>query len=551
MKRAKLWLLILALPATHLATDSLYAEKDTLPLSQGEFVDPRLIISTGALRLDDALKQLSNASAWQDFKDLHARPIAVSIDPRSGTPMSIATSDPLIPGTGMDNKLSLSDLELSLGYTVKGITASVVGDRVKQYVLSHADVFEIATDQLGTPNASLVNDNDWQVSIPQVIGGIPVRQGRVLATLNHGNLVLIGTESWGDVKIDPQPTYSAEEALSIGFQYVGGQQASDSLVEGPQLQVVPITPPGRESAYTPVGPIGGGYGHLLVWTFAFERSTDPGRWELMVDAHGGSIVAFEDKYLHMQRQIKGGVYPATETEVCSTIPPQCGEMKSGYPMPWADYNPPQCSNPPTTPCSRDSDCQSGGICQFFFANGGGIFDLTGTATTTLKGKYVEARTVCGDPQTLGPVSVSSSSDIDLKGQNGNHNCAYPPNMPVKDQASLRTSYYEANRIAEIGRGWLPNNNWLKGLDSAGNYAPLRVNAPSNLVSAPLRGQGARSTWARRVPSGFPARTRRECVQIQGRSLPLWTMSGVMGWMTTTSWGCGAIRARPMPTLRPY
>ncbi len=461
MKRVKFCLPIFALALAYLGAQPSMTGQATMRLSQLEFVHPQLIISTAAVRLDDVLGQLPNAVAWQDFKARHSQRAAVSIDPRSGTPADIAASDPLIPGTGAGNRLTLIDLEAALGYPVSDVTAAVVGDRVRQYVVANEDVFRIAIDQLGTPSAGQVNDYLWQVSIPQVAGGIPVRHGRLLGTLNHGNLVLIGTESWGDVQIDLQPSIAADEALRIGFQYVGGQQAGDSLVEWPQLEVVPIAPLGRELAYTSGGPIGDGYGHLLVWTFAFERSTEPGRWEIMVDAHSGSVVAFEDKYLHVQRKIKGGVYPATNTEVCQTTPPQCGKMKSDFPMPWADYAPPKCSNQPTTSCTRDSDCQSGGVCQFFFSNGGGIFDATGTATTTLKGKYIEAVTRCNEP--LGPLSVSSSGDINLLGETGDHDCEYPPNTPLKNQASLRTSYYEANRMAEIGRGWLPNNNWLKGL----------------------------------------------------------------------------------------
>ena len=48
--------------------------------------------------------------------------------------------------------------------------------------------------------AADVSPELWQVSIPQTYKGIPVRYGRLAASLNNGNLVVIGTETWGDVR---------------------------------------------------------------------------------------------------------------------------------------------------------------------------------------------------------------------------------------------------------------------------------------------------------------------------------------------------------------
>jgi hypothetical protein len=83
------------------------------------------------------------------------------------------------------------------------------------------------------------------------------------------------------------------------------------------------------------GPVGKGYGHRLVWSFVFSRPPDDARWETLVDAQSGEVLAFQDRNLYVDRQITGGVYPVTSTEICPTNG-TCGTMQSGWPMPFAD-----------------------------------------------------------------------------------------------------------------------------------------------------------------------------------------------------------------------
>ena len=53
--------------------------------------------------------------------------------------------------------------------------------------------------QLGALRATQVSDTLWQVSAPQVVNGIAVRDARLALTISHGNVVTFGTESWGTV----------------------------------------------------------------------------------------------------------------------------------------------------------------------------------------------------------------------------------------------------------------------------------------------------------------------------------------------------------------
>lgn len=423
--------------------------------------------------MQEAMDRLPNSAAWASFLARQAGGAAAYIDPRSGTPANILVSVPLIPGTGKGNTLTLTDLGLSLGSPVTEISAEVVAAIVRGYVLNNLDVLAVAADQLGPVQAAQVTDWLWQFSIPQEAGGVRVRYARLAGALNHGNLVLLGTEMWGNVQIDTRPTITGDDAIGIGFAYAGGRLPEDTMWKEPLLELIPYAPAGREIAYAPGGPIGQGYGHRLVWSFGFERASELGSWEVLVDAHAGEVVAFQDVIHYAKAPIKGGVYPATNTEICPSADQRCGFMQSEWPMPWADFK--ACSNQPSKGCAVDSDCSPGGVCQVFFTNGAGLFDCTsGSATTTLNGKYYKITVpACG---TLSQ-TVVCGAPINLDGTNGQHDCdkatisSSNGNVPA-----ARASYYEVNKIAEIARGWLPNNGWL--LRTAPNQFLIKAVIPA-------------------------------------------------------------------------
>lgn len=83
------------------------------------------------------------------------------------------------------------------------------------------------------------------------------------------------------------------------------------------------------------GPVGAGYGHRLAWTYIFRRPPEDEAWEVIVDAHSGEVLAFQDVNHYIQQQITGGVYPLTNTEICPNAQ-ICGTLQSGWPMPFAD-----------------------------------------------------------------------------------------------------------------------------------------------------------------------------------------------------------------------
>src|SRR6185295_18059012 len=91
-----------------------------------------------------------------------------------------------------------------------------------------------------------------------------------------------------------------------------------------------------------------------------------------------------------------------------------------------------------------------------FTNSAGLYNYTsGTATTTLTGRYVDIVDTCG------AVSNSSATGaINLGGTNNQHDCTTGGGSAGNTPAS-RSAFYEVNKLAEMARGWLPSNTWLQ------------------------------------------------------------------------------------------
>ncbi|HEX6863536.1 MAG TPA: endopeptidase, partial [Thermoanaerobaculia bacterium] len=407
-------------------------------LNQKEFFKPELYISSSHEGLAEVVGSLPNRQAWESFLEAHelkgGGPVQAYIDPRSGAATNLIGAFPLIPGRGVGNQVTLEELGARLGRPVETVDAATVTDAVAAFVRGHADILGVSPAQLGAVRSVEVNRNLWQVSIEQTYNGIPVRHGRLAASISHGNLVVIGTETWGDVRgLSTAATVSAADALTTGFSHAGGRSAQDEIRRQPALEILPVAPQEHQKGEGFAGPVGAGYRHLLVWTFVFQRRPEHALWEVIVDAHSGELLAFQDINQYASHTISGGVYPLTNTEICPNAA-TCGTMQSGWPMPFAD-----------TGLASPND----------FTNSAGVFNWTsGTVTTTLSGKYVNIFDNCGAVN-----QTSASGSINMGGINGQHDCTSIGS--AGNTASSRSAYYEINKVAEQARGWLPANAWLQ------------------------------------------------------------------------------------------
>src|SRR5262245_18893987 len=401
---------------------SVHAKDPSAGLDAREFSKPELYISSTNAPLEDVLSQLKNREAWETrLARGREDSVRAFIDTRTGAVSNLLESVPLVPGRGEGNRLRGK------------ADAAAVEAAFRAHLGARREVLGIDLAQLGKARVVQV-DHLWQITIPQTADSVLVRDARLMATLNHGNLVLLGTEYWSDVRgLNTRPTLSASQALDAGFGYADGRRPEDVMIRAPRLEIVPIAPQDLQVGEGYGGPIGDGIRHRLAWSFVFQRAPQESRWEVLVDAHDGEILAFRDNNQYARKSIQGGVYPLTNTEICPN-PDQCGVMQSNWPMPFADTGFPSPEN---------------------FANSHGTYNYTsGTATTTLSGRYVNIADACG-----GISNSSSNGRINMGGVNGQHDCVSGGGSPGNTPAS-RTVFYEVNKLAELARGYLPGNAWL-------------------------------------------------------------------------------------------
>ncbi len=418
-------------------------------LDAREFYRPDLRLSTSHVPFEAVENQLANRAAWTRFLAEHGATTGTDgtgtnapaglrawFDPRSGTPVNILGAIPLLPGRGAGNDVTLERVAGLLGRPVAevALTPDVVGELLRRFVVRNADVFAIDPDQLGAVTAERVSDELWNVNVRQELGGIPVRWGRISATINNGNLVTIGTETWGDARVSTTPSIDIETALKAGFGHAGGEGPDDRLLGPPRLEVVPFAPAALQDGDAYRGPLGAGYGHRLAWVFSFRRAGVVGTWLVSVDAHTGEVLELKDTNHYAKKKVQGGVYPLTNTGICPDLQ-RCGTMQPGAPMPWADTG---------LPAPND------------MTNGAGVYEYTsGTLRTALSGRYVRVSDTCG------AISESSATgDLDLGGTTGQHDCA-SAGASAGDTPSSRSAFYELNKLIEVARGWLPSNAWLQ------------------------------------------------------------------------------------------
>jgi hypothetical protein len=410
-------------------------EPSSTSLTSKAFFKPELYLPITNVPLSQAKLSSLNTGVWEDFFARNGKDFNVYVDERTGAATSVEGSIPFIPGTGVGNTVTLESLRTTLGRNVSGVDEALIADLITKFIADNSAALGVDPLQLGEPRITAINDYLWQIHIPQQVNGVPVRHARVAATINHGNLILIGTESWANPRVETKPAIASEDAMAAGSEYLGLYETPSLVWQQPQLEVVPMARADAQNGQTFIGLFGQGYEHRLVWTYGFQREKEHERWRMTVDATTGEVLAMEDQNHYFEAKVQGGIYPSTNTEICPSNE-FCGVMQPDSPMPWADTGLAAPNN---------------------FTNGAGVYDWTsGVATTTLNGKYVKVIDGCG--------AVSFSSDgtnghMNMGGTNGQHDCVTGGGGAGNTPAS-RSAFYELNKLAEQARGWLPTNTWL-------------------------------------------------------------------------------------------
>ncbi|OGF63648.1 MAG: hypothetical protein A2Y62_02025 [Candidatus Fischerbacteria bacterium RBG_13_37_8] len=387
-----------------------------------EFMEENLYISLTNTPIADVLAQLANRAEWEHFlsnnKNSH-----VYIDVRSGRPTSIIVVKPIIPGSGDMNTLTMQDISMKLGYEVRQIGSNEVRQLIRDFIRENANLLGINPAEIGDVNAvNTDGDYIWDIYVNRKVNGIPVRDANMVFVINHGNLVLYGVEKWGTIDVNIVPAISKEQAIANGFAMIGGLTENDTFLKEGHLELVPYSP----TSYTAV--LGTGYGYHLVWAYTFTRDGYHPTWEMLVDAHSGKVLSFQDLNQYALRKIVGMAYPLSNDN-CS---PQGIAYKS--PMSYTD---------------------TGFAAPNNYTSINGLYDWTsGTATTTLSGRYVDITDNCGAIS-----EASATGDIDMLGANGDHDCTYPSGHSAGDTSSSRSAASEVPQINRMAASWV-NYSWL-------------------------------------------------------------------------------------------
>ena len=227
----------------------------------------------------------------------------------------------------------------------------------RAFVDQNRDVLGIDVAQLGAARAT---QRDGRPLAGQHPAGLrracPVRYGR-LAAIDQPRQP--GGDRHRDLgqrgrRATSRPRVGADEALAAGLRVRGGpRRPRRDRCSAPALEIVPVAPravPGRRGASR--GPVGTGYGHRLVWTFVFQRP--PGARALGGDggrARPARCSPSRTRTSTSTRQVTGGVYPLTNTEICPDARPSAAPCSPAGPCPSPTPASPRPTTSPTAPAS--------------------------------------------------------------------------------------------------------------------------------------------------------------------------------------------------------
>jgi len=370
--------------------------------------------------VDDQLEPSLNA--------LGVEPQHAFYDRRSGRWGTLIITRPMIPGPGVGNDLDWSDLDRGAPRHSREL-AEAAWQAFHRFLLDHSADLRFDAREFARPNISAQGERLVRIHLPRQHDGLKVRDSFVTATINSGNLVLMGQRNWADIDLDTRPDIDVEQAMDAVKAHLGRDEAP-KLFQRPRLEIIPVSDQPDENL---VRNVGEGIQFRLVWALLPVLDDDDDIWEALIDAHDGQLLAFEDQKHYTTRKVGGGVYPVSN----DGIPPD-GIEQPDWPMPFADV-------------SLDGDSIG------YTTTGGHLPAGTdsGEISTTLSGQYFNMADNCGAiNESVG------SGDLDM-GDGAGTDCAVPPGASSGNTSASRSGFYELNRIGEQARGYLPDNPWLE------------------------------------------------------------------------------------------
>ena len=351
-------------------------------------------------------------------------------DARVGRWSSLILSKPMVPGAGNDLAWE--------GLAPRGPEGwkSAAWNALLDYLRANAATLKVDVDELSSSPRISVHDggNIIFIHVPRVVGGIPVRDNSIGAAINHGNLILLGIQRWGDVgaSVPRSPAIPASAAEEAVRAHVRPMEIS-AFTKPARLELVPVVS-------------GNGIGYRLVWNVTGKIEGDLGTWEGLVDAAQGALLSFQDRNQYIDGQITGGAYPVSNDQ----RPPD-GVEQSDWPMPFADFT--------IDGVKRYTD------------TGGNMGCIPGSIQTSLNGIYLRMLDGCGAVNEVGTNGI----DLGEGPLPASTDCTVPVGHSAGDTKSSRSGFYELNRISEQARGHLDEGS------AGGQWAREQLTANMNII----------------------------------------------------------------------
>lgn len=410
-------------------------------IQQKAFSAPELYISNVLLPATDP-----NAGfAASGLATLGVNPEQAYLDTRSGTWGTLMPATPLIPGDGVGNGLAWSSLRASAPADASEMRTAV-WEAFHSYLTTHRSALGIDPSEVRRGKVTIQEDGDFvQIYGRREIGGVPVRDSFVKATVSHGNLILFGFVKWGAAPSSAIAGMDSEQARASVASHLGGLAARARWGKS-ELVFVP-TSRGAWSSFA----AGAGYDLRLVWALRSKIEGDHGDWEALVDASSGEVLAFQDRNHYgvtQKRAVHGGVFPVAND----------GEGSEGveqiYPMPFLSVD-----------IGGETDTTDAG---------GYAYCRDGNINTALEGPYLRMADQCG---TIDETEATPNLNLGKSNVIDGADCTVPgiADSPGNTAAS-RTGFYELGQLIEMARGQLPENNWLDQQLTANMNIPMSCNA---------------------------------------------------------------------------
>lgn len=343
------------------------------------------------------------------------------IDLRTGRFLTLMPAQPLLPGAGVGNTIA-PDRALESPQALSAEAAR----SFRAWLLAHRDELKIDVAELvESPRVTLVSRDHIQIYQPRHVNGVLVRGAAIMATIKHGNLMLFGMSDWGTIAEPQRATLEIDDAVAALATRIT-PHVPGPMWKNPELAYVAVaTPTGGENG-------GPGLGYRLVHVLRPRFSDPDGRFEALIDARNGEVLAIEDTVHHVStpRKVQGGVFPVSNNGVGAG-----GVEQLNWPMPFVDV---------ATP---------GGVVRTDI--GGALPQcVDGNITAGLTGQYVNIVDTCGAS------SLTASGDLNFGGSAGT-DCTTPGFGGAGNTHAARTGFHELNMIKAMGRAQLPLNGWLQ------------------------------------------------------------------------------------------